>query len=220
MAPDPFIAADTDYFKSVPWCNDLIASPDLALFTPTCRLPHVNAIGANKDQFFRKTLNHAGAIPHCIGLYQDPEKARDRGTTVQQQGEKRFYIASASILCDLQPGLNGYNGTAHGGLISTLVDEAMGSLILINHLAQTALEKKGQKLPEGVLDLNNTRVVTANMTVRFQKPVPTPGIVVVAASQVKIEGRKISFDVRLRGEGGKEFAQCDGLWMSIPLQKM
>lgn len=222
MSSTSLIAADTAYFNAIPWCKDLISTPDLLLFAPTCRQPESNELGASKDQFFRKSLNHSDAIPHCIGLYEDPTKTRNRapGSQGSSGSGPELYVKSASLLCDLRPGLNGYNGTAHGGLISSLVDESMGSLILINYLAQAVLEGKGHKLPDGTLDLNNTRVLTANMTVRFQKPLPTPSVAVVTTKFTRTEGRKLLFDVRVTGKDGREYAQCDGMWISMPLQKI
>lgn len=209
-------ATETEYFKSIPWCADLISSHNTALFTPTCRQPDSSPSGT-KDQLVRKTLNDPKAIPHCIGLYTKPVPVN----TTETPESLSLYIQSASLFFDLQPGVNGFNGTAHGGLIATLIDEVMGSLIFINNIVQTQLEREGGSLPPGTLDLNNTRVLTASMTVRFQKPVPTPGVVVATARFVGIEGRKISFDVRVHGEDkGVEYARGDGLWVSLPLQKV
>ena len=221
MAPESYIAADTAHFMSVPWCNDLISSPNLVLFTPTCRQPVSNAPAASRDVFFRKSLKNDDAIPYAVGLYEDPENPLGPGAASSKpQGAPALYVKSSTLLCELRPGLAGYSGFAHGGLISTLVDEAMGSLILINHLVQADIEKKGRKLPEGTLDLNNTRILTASMNVRFQKPLPVASIVAVTARFVRSEGRKLLFDVKVKGERGQVFAQCDGMWASMPLQKM
>lgn len=211
-----------EHFKTIPWCAELISAPELREFTPTCRQPHSDAPVASRDQLFRKTLNHGDAIPNCIGLYQDPTKLSAAATTEPKppQDGPTLYIKAATLLFDLKPGVKGYNGSAHGGLISSMIDEAMGSLISINYLTQATLEAKGGRLPPGTLDLNSTRVFTAGMNVRFQKPVPVPGAVAVTASFVRIEGRKIAFDVRVTGERGVEFARCDGLWLSLPLEKM
>lgn len=206
-----------EHFKTIPWCAELISAPELVEFTPTCRQAHSDAPVASRDQLFRKTLNHDEAIPNCIGLYQVPS---DPSTAASARDGLTLYIESATLLFDLKPGVKGYNGSAHGGLVASMIDEAMGSLISINYLTQATLEAKGQRLPPGTLDLNNTRVFTAGMNVRFQKPVPVPGAVAVTASLARIEGRKISFDVRVKGEGGIEFARCDGLWLSLPLEKM
>lgn len=228
---ESFIQADIGYFKSVPWCTELISAPGVVLFTPTSRQPDSDAVGATKDQLFRKTLRHGEAVPNCIGFYDDPAVAssvNDANGTGDGNGSTArpgpitptLYIKKASLLFDLGPGVAGYNGSAHGGLISSLIDEAMGSLIFVNHVAQAALVRQGGRLPPGTLDLNNTRVFTASMAVRFLKPVPAPGIVVVEARLGSVEGRKISFDVRVRSERGQEFAQCDGLWLSLPLEKV
>ena len=207
-----------EHFKTIPWCAELISAPELKEFTPTCRQPHSDAPVASRDQLFRKTLNHDEAIPNCIGFYQDPTKLSAAVTTPHDS--PTLYIKSATLLFDLKDGVKGYNGSAHGGLISSMIDEAMGSLISINYLTQAALESKGRHLPPGTLDLNSTRVFTAGMNVRFQKPVPVPGAVAITARLARIEGRKIAFDVRVTGEGSVEFARCDGLWLSLPLEKM
>lgn len=206
-----------EHFKTIPWCADIISAQELKEFTPTCRQPHSDAPVASRDQLFRKTLNNDDAIPNCIGLYQDPSSP---SASDSAQDSLTLYIKSATLLFDLGPGVRGYNGSTHGGLIASLIDEAMGSLISINYLTQATLQAKGRRLPPGTLDLNNTRVLTAGMNVRFQKQVPAPGAVAVTASVARIEGRKMSFDVRVHGEGGVEFASCDGLWLSLPLEKM
>lgn len=206
-----------EHFKTIPWCADIISAQELIEFTPTCRQPHSDAAVASRDQLFRKTLNNDDAIPNCIGLYQDPSSP---STTSSAQDGLTLYIKSATLLFDLKPGVRGYSGSTHGGLIASLIDEAMGSLISINHLTQATLQAKGRRLPPGTLDLGNTRVLTAGMNVRFQKQVPAPGAVAVTANVARIEGRKMSFDVRVHGEGGVEYASCDGLWLSLPLEKM
>ena len=222
MASTSLITADTQYFEAIPWCKDLISSPDLVLFTPTCRQPESNEIGASRDQFFRKILNSEDTVPHCIGLYRDPARhpSRDARSAGPDPANPEFHIKSASLLCDLRPGLAGYSGGAHGGFISTLIDESMGSLILVNSFAQAALKAEGHKLPQGTLDLSNTRVLTANMTVRFRKPLLTPSVVLATTDFVKTEGRKLFFNVRIVGDRGQEYAQADGMWMSMPLQKI
>ncbi|KAI1376170.1 HotDog domain-containing protein [Hypoxylon crocopeplum] len=216
------------HFKSIPWYATLLERPGVLTFTPTSRLPEdLTGHSPTQDQLFRKTLNNTDTVPHCIGFYQDPfsSNLEIQGSPSSSSGSSsqlgsKLLVNSASLIFDLCPGVNGFNGTAHGGLISSLVDEAMGSLIFINHQVQTREQAQGRRLPRDVLDLNNSRFFTASMTVRFLKPIPTPQTVVVTASLNRIEGRKMSLDVTVKGKHQVEFARCDGLWMSLPKGKM
>ncbi|OIW28190.1 hypothetical protein CONLIGDRAFT_465550 [Coniochaeta ligniaria NRRL 30616] len=209
----------THHYNSIPWCAALLGRPDVIEFIPTSRLLE-DAAGHSptQDQLFRKTLNNNDSIPHCIGFYRDPFSSNSSDPS--SQPIPRLLIKSCSLIYDLCPGVNGFNGTAHGGLISSLMDEAMGSLIFINHQVQTREEAQGRRLPQDVLDLNNVRFFTASMTVRFLKPLYTPQTVVVTASFNKIEGRKMSLDVTVEGKDQTAFAKCDGLWMSLPSRKL
>ncbi|KAH8912179.1 hypothetical protein BR93DRAFT_63947 [Coniochaeta sp. PMI_546] len=219
MDYESFLAHVAQHYNSIPWCAALLGRPHVIPFIPTSRLLD-DAAGHSptQDQLFRKTLNKNDSIPYCIGFYQDPFSPTS-SAQASQPGPK-LLVKSCSVIFDLHPGVNGYNGTAHGGLITSLIDEAMGSLIFINHQVQTQEEAKGRRLPPDVMDLNNIRFFTASMAVRFLKPLPTPQTVVVTASLNKIEGRKMSLDVTVEDKHHAAFAKCDGMWMSLPKGKM
>jgi acyl-coenzyme A thioesterase PaaI-like protein len=80
--------------------------------------------------------------------------------------------------------LQGYDGVLHGGIISALLDEVM-----VNHL-----------LAKGV------QTVTADLYVRFKKPVPIGMPLKVVSRQVS--GRKGLFEMEswLEGTGGEVMA--------------
>ncbi|KAH6693941.1 HotDog domain-containing protein [Plectosphaerella plurivora] len=211
---------DVDYFLSIPWCAALLTPPDVVHFTPTSRLEGDHAARSmTQDQLFRKSLNNSDTIPRCVGFYRD---TTDQIVAEAAASDKpaRLLVESISLLFELRPGVNGFNGTAHGGLIASLIDEAMGSMFLVNNVVQAVNGMRGGSVPQGIVDLSNLRVFTAGMDVRFQKPVKTPGVVVVTSNFVKTEGRKIFFDVRLTDEKGVENAKCDAVWLSRPLDKI
>ena len=129
-----------DYFQSIPWCAVLLEKPGIVPYTPTCRLePDANGALPTQDQFFRVNLRSSDLIPYAIGFYQDPFSPAIISPSPTLSG-LRLLIHSSTLMLDLRPGTNGYNGAAHGGLISTLIDEAMGSLIYINHHFYTEVE--------------------------------------------------------------------------------
>ncbi|KAH7374661.1 HotDog domain-containing protein [Plectosphaerella cucumerina] len=211
---------DLDHFLSMPWCAALLNAPDVVPFTPTSRLEGDHATRSmTQDQLFRKSLNGSDTIPRCVGFYHD-KTDQIIAEAASSPAPARLLVESISVLFDLQPGVNGFNGTAHGGLIASLIDEAMGSMFLVNNVVQAIGGMRGGNVPPGIVDLSNLRVFTAGMDVRFQKPVRTPGVVVVTSSFVKTEGRKIFMDVRLTDEKGVENARCDAVWLSRPLEKV
>ncbi|KAF2252376.1 hypothetical protein BU26DRAFT_517015 [Trematosphaeria pertusa] len=210
-----------DYFQSVPWCAALLETPGIVLYTPTCRLePDANGALPTKDQFFRVNLRNNDLIPHAIGFYQDPFSPTTISPSPTSSG-LRLLIHSSTLMLDLRPGTNGYNGTAHGGLISTLIDEAMGSLIYINHRFYTEVEAiHKEKIPSNVLNMHGVAMFTAGMNVRFLKPLATPQIVLVTASLNDIKGRKVYLDVEVKDGEGVRYSSCEGMWMSVSKENL
>ncbi|KAF2122069.1 HotDog domain-containing protein [Lophiotrema nucula] len=210
-----------DYFQSIPWCAALLEKPGIVPYTPTCRLePDANGALPTQDQFFRVNLRSSDLIPHAIGFYQDPFSPAIISPSPTSSG-LRLLIHSSTLMLDLRPGTNGYNGSAHGGLISTLIDEAMGSLIYINHHFYTEVEAiHKEKIPSNVLNMHGVAMFTASMNVRFLKPLATPQVVLVTASLKDIEGRKVYLDVEVKDGEGLRFASCEGMWMSVLREKL
>lgn len=91
------------------------------------------------------------------------------------------------------PGAQGPPGSAHGGSIVSVLDEAMGACCwLAGH-----------------------RVVAARLTTNFRNRLPLGTDALFEASIVEISGRKITARSRLTGPGGKLFAEADGLFIEL-----
>ncbi|MEI6385020.1 MAG: PaaI family thioesterase [Spirochaetota bacterium] len=80
----------------------------------------------------------------------------------------------------------GWKGITHGGLLSTLLDEAMAHACM--HAAEGA--------------------VTAEMTVRFKKPLPTSGRALVRGRLVETRGRVMSTQGQILDEAGTIYAEA------------
>lgn len=203
-----------DTFRRVSWCAALLDSPGTATFTPTCRLQEdENGQCITQDEFFRKTLRNISAVPNCIGFYSIP--SLESFSTAADQTSKTFMIHSSTLLFELASGVNGFNGSAHGGLIAALMDEAMGSLIMLNHQLCNDLAFRGDSIPRNILNMEGIAMFTAKMDVQFLKPLTTPCVVAVTAVLNNIEGRKVALDVSIFGEGQSRYAKCAGTWMSV-----
>ncbi|KAH8883005.1 hypothetical protein GQ53DRAFT_664659 [Thozetella sp. PMI_491] len=213
--------------EEVPWCADLLSQPGVVTFVPSSRAPQEAPLGMipTQDQLFRKLLRAPDAIPECIGFYKDthvshPDNPDKISTSHSSDSNKQLHIQSSSLIFDLQPGVNGFNGTAHGGLVAAIIDEAMGNFLLINSAVQQR-EKRAGPLPPNLLDLDSVGgFMTAGMNMVLKKTIATPQVVVVTAVLDKIEGKKMLLRVTVEGKDGAEYARCDGLWISFPKHKL
>ncbi len=88
-------------------------------------------------------------------------------TSVQQPRE-------LLVLLQLGADLAGHEGVCHGGVLSTLLDEIMGTLVVIH------------------AGPGNAGHATANLNIDYVKPVSVPGIVMVRARLEHAEGRKVT----------------------------
>lgn len=207
------------HFEAVPWCASLLNSSGTVTFNPPCRSPPDPAgLSISKDQLFRHILNKAEAVPACLGFYTHPSKAQLE-TDVSKPKASRLLLNSATLIFDLQPGVNGFQGWTHGGLLAALIDEAMGSYMYINYRVQ-AMEKLQQELPEDVMDLAAVNTVTARMDMKLKKPLRTPAVVLVKTSLVGISGRKLVVRSIIEGETGVQYAVCDATWVALPRERL
>src|SRR3954464_1387644 len=89
-------------------------------------------------------------------------------------------------------------GHAHGGVIATLLDEAMGK---INKLRQVV-------------------ALTKTMEVEYMRPVPLGKPIVVEGYEVRVRGRKHTNAAEIRNEKGAVLARSTGLFIAIDPMKL
>ena len=89
----------------------------------------------------------------------------------------------------------GWTGRIHGGILATLLDEAMAQLLY--RRKQTA--------------------VTAELTVRFKRPVPVGRALVVEARRVGGRGRLIEVEARACFEDQTVVASAHAKFLKVPL---
>jgi acyl-coenzyme A thioesterase PaaI-like protein len=207
-----------EHFQSIPWVASILAQPGTITFIPSSRQPQ-NSKGSavSKDVLLGHSLNSPESIPHYIGFYQDPFSSSTSTSQTKSKGQ-HFFFDSTTLIFDLHSGVNGFNGTVHGGLISVLFDEAMGNLMFMNHEMYKAIRKEGRTIPTDVMDFGGIAMFTASMNVRLQRPIATPQIVLVSSTLNRIEGRKVFLDTEVRSKEGVVFAKCEGMWMSVPIK--
>src|SRR5271163_3798488 len=89
-------------------------------------------------------------------------------------------------------------GHCHGGIIATILDEAMGKVNKLRHVV----------------------AVTSEMTVKYLKPVPLKQPLRVESREVKLEGRKHINMAEILNEKGEVLARSEGLFIAIDPQRM
>jgi len=89
-------------------------------------------------------------------------------------------------------------GHSHGGIIATILDEAMGKVNKLRHVV----------------------AVTSEMTVNYLKPVPLKHPLRVESREVKVTGRKHINMAEILNEKGEVLARSQGLFIAIDPHKM
>lgn len=127
-----------------------------------------------------------GALHHCFGCGQQNRSGL----------RLRFYTdAEGRVVCPLRLAkrFEGPPGHAHGGVIATLLDEAMSKANRIH----------------------NVVAMTRHLDVDYLKPVPIGVPLRLTARHVKAEGRKHRCEARLTNAQGEILAQGRALFIAI-----
>ncbi len=124
---------------------------------------------------------------HCFGCGpKNPE-----GLHLAFQIDQEAHTATASVMLDQR--YQGAPGYVHGGIIATLLDEAMSKL----------------NKPLGVM------AMTRQMDVSYLRPAPIGAGMRLESRFVRREGRKLFHEAQLLNLKGEVLSQCSGLWIVI-----
>jgi hypothetical protein len=177
------------HLRTNKWANNLISSPDYKpIPTDSRRLKP----STGEDGYFAQTLNTPSTIPHCLTLQrlnlQPPPTTPPTWLPATKQDATTKPTPTLTppdiiMIFDLRsPGLSGHPSTVHGGIVATLIDEAM-SLAVAAHTNAPGADA-------GVDDNPRGEIFTAQLDVRYKKRVVTPALLVVKAKVIGRVGRK------------------------------
>ena len=93
-----------------------------------------------------------------------------------------------------QPEHEGFPGVLHGGIIFTLMDEAMG----------------WATYAQGIM------AFSAKIETRFRKTIPTDSPLQVLGELVKDRGRFLQMRAEIRSQGGELLADAEGVFVRMP----
>ncbi|KAK4569714.1 hypothetical protein LTR86_002682 [Recurvomyces mirabilis] len=159
-------------FLCIPWAAHLIDRPNIIFRVPGSR----NSKSSTEDSLFAEVLKTPRTITSCISFFTKPA----------DDGEK---IEEVSTLILVGDGMNGHPSILHGGIVASILDEAMGILQNANH-DRAHLMRVGKGFDSGESPPQGISSFTATLTVNYLKPVHTPGSLICTARYTKREGRK------------------------------
>lgn len=154
---------------------------------PARKKPTAKKHGSGHDTLYLKLQKN-----YCFGCGTDnPEGLRLRFTYDEERG---------CFVCRFRLGkrYTGPPGHCHGGIIATILDEAMGK---VNKLRQVV-------------------ALTSEMTVRYLKPVPLRQPLRVESREVKVTGRKHINMAEILNERGEILACSEGVFIAIDPHRM
>lgn len=222
------------HFRSNPWANNLISSED---YTPIPTDSRRLKPSTGEDGFFANTLATPSTIPHVLTLQRRNVAPPQSEPPTWLPASKKDAAAAAKptpgttpadifMIYELgSPGLSGHPATVHGGIVATLIDEAM-SLAVAAHTSAPAASGAADDNPRG-------KIFTAQLDVRYRKRVVNPALLVIRAKVVARVGRK--FWVRAQavqedeeGAGGhlewakRKVVKADAMafWIVTPDEKL
>lgn len=139
---------------------------------------------SGEDELLAYTLNNNDNISAYLSICKTPQPEEP--------------VEELTLLFRLGSGLNGYPATVQGGIVATLLDEATGSILVLNMLRGV-----WPKIP----------AMTAYLNTTFIKPVPAPAAVLCRARVDKIDGRKVFLSAVLEDGGGNALAKAEALYV-------
>jgi acyl-coenzyme A thioesterase PaaI-like protein len=160
----------------------MISSPEYETIPMWARIPKAGG----EDSLFAETLATQSTIPYCLmRRRKDSTPLEWRGGS-EANGDILLYSADTltppdtiTFLALSSPAICSHPSTAHGGIVSTILDEVMSHTLI--SLFSTD--------PDAV-DTLRRRIFTVKLEVRFRKPVRTPGSLIVRSWCLRKDGRK------------------------------
>ncbi|PMD48789.1 hypothetical protein L207DRAFT_413875 [Hyaloscypha variabilis F] len=186
-ASDPYLLFEDEpdkdtkaQFSSVPWAIKLFEDPTLRPFLSRSRVrPETSS--STRETFMSQTLHTTDTISAWQSFYRAPSNSKS---------------CEIVFLLKLGSGLNGHHDLAHGGFVSAVLDDVIGTAVDV----QRPKEKS---------------TLTAYLKVDYRKPVKTPGVLLARAWLEKTEGKKMWGRGTIEDGDGTVLADGDALFIVV-----
>jgi uncharacterized protein (TIGR00369 family) len=148
----------------------------------------------------KRKISHGHAVAgkpkprknHCFGCGHDNPQGMRLKFSLDEE--------SRQAICHfkLSRKYTGPPGYAHGGIIATILDEAMGK----------------------VNKFRNVLALTGSMEIKYLRPVPLGQPLIVTSSEQSVDGRRHINMAEIRNEEGLTLARSTGIFIAIDPAKM
>ena len=181
---------------NTPWAAALLARNDLVVHDVKSRRMYDDT--NDRDLFWFQLLANPQALQATIILRP-------------KQLEPSFpRVRECYTIFALGKLLGGHPKIAHGGVVATLLDEALGLLINVNVDVEQEIDKSW---------VFNS-LMTAYLNTTYRKPVPAPGVVLVRTRLVKREGRKTVVQGTIEDGNGTVLAESEAMFIDLRKVKL
>lgn len=114
-----FINEPLKHFKDIPWCADLLSDKRIVHVAIPDRRPKLDG----EYTLVKETLNSETTVRACITYFRMPAKKQE----LRPGEDKKSPFVEINTLLDIGSGVNSYAKTCHGGFMTTVFDEIMGT---------------------------------------------------------------------------------------------
>lgn len=200
------IPQQLEAYAQLSWAKPFLTSKDWV----TCDRTRGSEPGEDTDRFCRDTMQAHDGVLQWLELYEKP--------ALDQK------VVRSLSLCQLGAGLIGFPGIAQGGALLTLVDEALGYVMVANEQLEHGVEftKPGEDVWKTLhasggspQDILKGRFLTAGLKVKFLKPVVCPGVIGIEVEVLEHTTNKMKTRGVMKDVEGIPLLQVDGLWIRL-----
>lgn len=211
---DEFRAA----FAPIEWAAPFLDHPDWLVYARR-RTLKPRAPDTAYDNYCAVTLQSEDCIQQWAELSQKPSPG------------SRSVIRTVTLF-KYGIGLTGYQTICHGGAVMSMIDEALGNMMIaaqreaagLNPDAWVALTDNTWDTPiEDHASLRSrmkSAFVTAQLSFSFLKPVLSPGIVGVDVQLVEHKGNKMRINAVMKDGKGTALVKAESLWIRLGKEKL
>lgn len=180
----------TQYFNQFPWTANILSDPALLPLPleSTSRYTY-----GTHHTYFGKTMATNETILAYQPFYHAKPVSPPNTSTRSPIPRDIAGITEITVLLSIGSGLNGHGGIAHGGFISSILDDTMGLIV--------------RNQPEAMIAL------TVQLEVRYHAPLMTPAVLCCRSWTRKREGKKMWVESVLEDRNGKKFASGESLFV-------
>ncbi|KAF2839828.1 hypothetical protein M501DRAFT_1003296 [Patellaria atrata CBS 101060] len=194
-------------FSALPWALPLLNSPEWVV-AERFRMDPAYPI----DSFVRDRVHGPNGLLYQAELYKVPSSPSSS-------------IEETVSLFSFAEGLMGFSGITHGGALATMLDESVGFAMVANERQRDspwndwnpASDASLLETMDSVTMMQKLKgfYVTANLDIRFLRPVLCPNVVGVHTRVIENNGKSMKIRGVMKDAKSEELATVDTIWIKL-----